>query len=171
MRLGEHGWSPKCAIISTALLEDQVTQNYPRDVMTQKEMQSELSRMAGEVIEDHPELESLVLIGIRRRGVPLAQRLQKKIKQLSNKQLNLGILDITFYRDDLSLVDVQPIVEGSQLDFDVNDKDVLLIDDVLYTGRTTRAALDSILDYGRPRRIELSVLIDRGCRELPIQAV
>ena len=82
----------------------------------------------------------------------------------------MGILDITFYRDDLSLVDVQPIVEGSQLDFDVNDKDVLLIDDVLYTGRTTRAALDSILDYGRPRRIELSVLIDRGCRELPIQA-
>lgn len=126
--------------------------------------------MAGEVIEDHPELENLVLIGIRRRGVPLAQRLQKKIKQLSNKQLNLGILDITFYRDDLSLVDVQPIVEGSQLDFDVNDKDVLLIDDVLYTGRTTRAALDSILDYGRPRRIELSVLVDRGCRELPIQA-
>lgn len=152
------------------MLEDQVTQNYPRDVMTQKEMQSELSRMAGEVIEDHPELESLVLIGIRRRGVPLAQRLQKKIKQLSNKQLNLGILDITFYRDDLSLVDVQPIVEGSQLDFDVNDKDVLLIDDVLYTGRTTRAALDSILDYGRPRKIELSVLVDRGCRELPIQA-
>ena len=112
----------------------------------------------------------MVLIGIRRRGVPLAQRLQKKIEKLSSEKVPLGILDITFYRDDLSLVANQPIVEGSHLDFDLTDKDVLLIDDVLYTGRTTRAALESVLDYGRPRRIELVVLIDRGHRELPIQA-
>ena len=157
-------------MIFCAFREKRVKQTYPQDVMTQKEMESELSRIAGEVVEDHSDLERLVLIGIRRRGVPLAQRLQKKIKRLSKIQLSLGILDITFYRDDLSLVDTQPVVEGSHLDFEVNDRDVLLVDDVLYTGRTTRAALDSVLDYGRPRKIELAVLIDRGGRELPIQA-
>ena len=157
-------------MISCALREKRVKQTYPQDVMTQKEVESELSRIAGEVVENHSELERLVLIGIRRRGVPLAQRLQKKIKRLSKSQLSLGVLDITFYRDDLSLVDTQPVVEGSHLDFEVNDRDVLLIDDVLYTGRTTRAALESVLDYGRPRKIELAVLIDRGGRELPIQA-
>lgn len=133
-------------------------------------MEVELSRIAAEIVEDHPDLNRTALIGIRRRGVPLAQRLQKRIEKLSDKKLPLGILDITFYRDDLSLVDIQPVVEASHLDFDVTDQDVLLIDDVLYTGRTTRAALDSVLDYGRPRRIELVVLIDRGGRELPIQA-
>jgi len=157
-------------MISSAWREKRVKQIYPQSLMTPKELESELSRIAGEVVEDHPELERLVLIGIRRRGVLLAQRLQKKIKRLSKKQLSLGILDITFYRDDLSLVATQPVVEGSHLDFDINGQDLLLIDDVLYTGRTTRAALDSVLDYGRPRRIELAVLIDRGGRELPIQA-
>ena len=138
--------------------------------MTPKEMEAELSRIATEITQVHQNLDSMVLIGIRRRGVPLAQRLQKKIEELSGQKLPLGILDITFYRDDLSLVATQPVVEGSHLDFDVTDKDVLLIDDVLYTGRTTRAALESVLDYGRARRIELVVLIDRGHRELPIQA-
>ncbi len=138
--------------------------------MTPKEMEAELSRIATEITQAHPNLSSMVLIGIRRRGVPLAQRLQKKIEKLSGEELPLGILDITFYRDDLSLVDTQPVVEGSHLDFDVTGKEVLLIDDVLYTGRTTRAALESVLDYGRARRIELGVLIDRGHRELPIQA-
>ncbi|MFB3061749.1 MAG: bifunctional pyr operon transcriptional regulator/uracil phosphoribosyltransferase PyrR [Candidatus Binatia bacterium] len=138
--------------------------------MTSEEMESELSRIAREITKEHKKLSSMVLIGIRRRGVPLAQRLQKKIEKLSGEKVPLGILDITFYRDDLSLVANQPIVEGSHLDFDLTDKDVLLIDDVLYTGRTTRAALESVLDYGRPRRIELVVLIDRGHRELPIQA-
>ena len=145
-------------------------QSYLRRVMTPEEMESELSRIAREITEAHQNLSSMVLIGIRRRGVPLAQRLQKKLEKLSGKKLPLGILDITFYRDDLSLVDTQPVVEGSHLDFDVTDKDVLLIDDVLYTGRTTRAALESVLDYGRAKRIELVVLIDRGHRELPIQA-
>ena len=145
-------------------------QTYLQQVMTPKEMEAELSRVATEITQGHQNLDSMVLIGIRRRGVPLAQRLQKKIEKLSGQKLPLGILDITFYRDDLSLVATQPVVEGSHLDFDVTDKDVLLIDDVLYTGRTTRAALESVLDYGRARRIELVVLIDRGHRELPIQA-
>ena len=145
-------------------------QTYLQQVMTPKEMEAELSRIAKEITQGHQNLDSMVLIGIRRRGVPLAQRLQKKIEKLSGQKLPLGILDITFYRDDLSLVATQPVVEGSHLDFDVTDKDVLLIDDVLYTGRTTRAALESVLDYGRARRIELVVLIDRGHRELPIQA-
>ena len=145
-------------------------QTYLQQVMTPKEMEAELSRVATEITQGHQNLDSMVLIGIRRRGVPLAQRLQKKIEKLSGQKLPLGILDITFYRDDLSLVATQPVVRGSHLDFDVTDKDVLLIDDVLYTGRTTRAALESVLDYGRARRIELVVLIDRGHRELPIQA-
>jgi pyrimidine operon attenuation protein/uracil phosphoribosyltransferase len=129
-----------------------------------------LSRIAAEIIEDHTDLSSAVLVGIRRRGIPLAETLQRKIAKLSGTILPLGILDITFYRDDLTLVDTQPVVEGSHLDFDVALKTVLLVDDVLFTGRTTRAALESVLDYGRPRKVELVVLVDRGHRELPIQA-
>jgi len=147
-----------------------VKQTYLQQVMTPKEMEAELSRIATEITQGDRNLDSMVLIGIRRRGVPLAQRLQKKVENLSGQKLPLGIMDITFYRDDLSLVATQPVVRGSHLDFDVTDKHVLLIDDVLYTGRTTRAALESLLDYGRARRIELVVLIDRGNRELPIQA-
>ena len=158
------------AIICSAFRWKTVKRTYLQRVMTPKEIEVELSRLATEITQAHQDLSSMVLIGIRRRGVPLAQRLQKKIEKRSSQKLPLGILDITFYRDDLSLVDTQPVVEGSHLDFDVTDKDVLLIDDVLYTGRTTRAALESVLDYGRARRIELVVLIDRGHRELPIQA-
>ena len=145
-------------------------QKYPRQLMSSKEMNLVLSRIAEEIVEDRSDLGQTVLIGIRRRGVLLAELFQKKIEKLSGDRLPLGILDITFYRDDLSMVATQPVVEGSHLDFDVNDREVLLIDDVLYTGRTTRAALDSILDYGRPKSIELVVLVDRGHRELPIRA-
>lgn len=141
-----------------------------RQLMTPRETDLALSRIAAEIIEDHPDLAELALVGIRRRGIPLAETLQRKIAKLSGTILPLGILDITFYRDDLTLVDTQPIVEGSHLDFDVSLKTVLLVDDVLFTGRTTRAALDSVLDYGRPKRVELVVLVDRGHRELPIQA-
>lgn len=147
-----------------------MVQKYLRQVMSTREVDLALSRVASEIVEDHSNLESLVLIGIRRRGVPLARELQKKVEALSGHKIPLGVLDITFYRDDLSLVDTQPVVEGSQLDFDVASRIVLLVDDVLYTGRTTRAALDSIIDYGRPRKVELVVLVDRGHRELPIQA-
>lgn len=138
--------------------------------MSGREVDLALSRIASEIVEDHPVLSNLVLVGIRRRGVPLAKELQKKIESISGHKIPLGVLDITFYRDDLSLVDTQPVVEGSHLDFDVASRIVLLVDDVLYTGRTTRAALESIIDYGRPQKVELVVLVDRGHRELPIQA-
>jgi pyrimidine operon attenuation protein/uracil phosphoribosyltransferase len=143
---------------------------YLRQIMTPREMDLALSRIAAEIIEEHPDLSNVVLVGIRRRGIPLAEELQKKIKKLSGVELPLGKLDITFYRDDLTLVSTQPVVEASHLKFDVEGKTVILVDDVLFTGRTTRAALDSILDYGRPQRVELVVLVDRGHRELPIQA-
>ncbi len=141
-----------------------------REVMSRQDMDLALSRIAAEIVEDHAGLEDVVLIGIRRRGVPLAEILQRKIEAQSGRKLPLGILDITFYRDDLSLVASQPVVEGSQLSFGLDGRKVILVDDVLYTGRTTRAALDSLIDFGRPRKVELVVLIDRGHRELPIQA-
>jgi len=145
-------------------------QKYPRQLMSANEINLVVSKIASEIVKDCSNLSQTVLIGIRRRGVLLAELLQKKIEELSGSQLPLGIIDITFYRDDLSIVDTQPVVEGSNLNFDVNNLEVLLIDDVLYTGRTTRAALNSILDYGRPKSIELVVLVDRGHRELPIRA-
>jgi pyrimidine operon attenuation protein / uracil phosphoribosyltransferase len=143
---------------------------YLRKLMRPREMDLALSRIAAEIIEDHSDMTDLVLVGIRRRGIPLAETLRRKIQKLTGQELPLGKLDITFYRDDLTLVDTQPVVEGSHLDFDVNGATVILVDDVLFTGRTTRAALDSVLDYGRPQRVELVVLVDRGHRELPIQA-
>lgn len=145
-------------------------QKYLRQVMSKQEIDLALSRIAAEILEDHPELDGLVLVGIRRRGVPLAEILQTKVKSFSGETLPMGTLDITFYRDDLSMIDTQPVVEASHLSFDVNGKNVLLVDDVLYTGRTTRAALDCVIQKGRPRKVELVVLIDRGHRELPIQA-
>lgn len=144
---------------------------YLRKLMKPREMDLALSRIAAEIIEAHPDLSDVVFIGIRRRGIPLAESLRRKVQKLSGQEIPLGILDITFYRDDLTLVDSQPVVEGSHLDFEVTDRIVLLVDDVLFTGRTTRAALESVLDYGRPRKVELVVLVDRGGhRELPIQA-
>ena len=138
--------------------------------MTQREMDVALSRIAAEIIQDHPGLEDSLIVGIRRRGVPLAELLQEKITAQAGKTIECGSLDITFYRDDFSLVATQPVVHGSQLPFPIDRKKVLLVDDVLYTGRTIRAALESILDYGRPDKVELAVLVDRGRRELPIQA-
>lgn len=144
---------------------------YLRKLMKPREMDLALSRIAAEIIETHPDLTDVVLIGIRRRGIPLAEALRKKIHKITGQELPLGILDITFYRDDLTLVDSQPVVEGSHLEFELNERIVILVDDVLFTGRTTRAALESVLDYGRPRKVELVVLVDRGGhRELPIQA-
>jgi pyrimidine operon attenuation protein / uracil phosphoribosyltransferase len=139
-------------------------------LMSASEIDRTLVRLAHEIVERHNGVEGLVFVGIRRRGVPLASRLAEKIAQIEKKSTPVGILDITFYRDDLSTVDQKPVVQTSKLPFTVEGMDVILTDDVLYTGRTTRAALDALLANGRPRRVELCVLIDRGHRELPVQA-
>ena len=150
-------------------LEGQV-KKYLRRVMTEREMDVALSRIAAEIIQDDPGLEDSLIVGIRRRGVPLAELLQEKITAQVGQTIECGSLDITFYRDDFSLVATQPVVHGSQLPFPIDQKKILLVDDVLYTGRTIRAALESVLDYGRPDKVVLVVLVDRGHRELPIQA-
>lgn len=139
-------------------------------LMSASEIDRTLVRLAHEIVERHNGIEGLVFVGIRRRGVPLASRLAEKIAQIEKKATPVGILDITFYRDDLSKIDQKPVVQSPKLAFSVEGKDVILTDDVLYTGRTTRAALDALIESGRPRRVELCVLIDRGHRELPIQA-
>ncbi len=143
---------------------------YLRRVMTEEEMDVALSKLTIEILQDHANLEDTLIVGIRRRGVPLAELLQEKIAARVGKRIECGSLDITFYRDDFSLVATQPVVHGSQLPFPIDRKKILLVDDVLYTGRTIRAALESVLDYGRPDKVELVVLVDRGHRELPIQA-
>ena len=129
-----------------------------------------ITRIAHEIIEKNKGTEDLVLIGIRRRGVPLAERLQKRIAEFEGIEVPLGIVDITLYRDDLSTIDVQPVVHETEVPFSIQGKIVVLVDDVLYTGRTARAALDATMDLGRPQKIQLAVLIDRGHRELPIRA-
>lgn len=139
-------------------------------LMSESEIDRTLVRLAHEIVERHNGVDGLVFVGIRRRGVPLASRLAEKIAQIEKKATPVGILDITFYRDDLSMVDQKPVVQSSKMAFSIEGKDVILTDDVLYTGRTTRAALDALLESGRPCRVELCVLIDRGHRELPIQA-
>jgi pyrimidine operon attenuation protein/uracil phosphoribosyltransferase len=115
-------------------------------------------------------VQNVALVGIRRRGVPLAQRLAAQISQIEGKECPVGILDITLYRDDLTTIAHQPVVHKTEIPFDVTDMTIVLVDDVLYTGRTVRAALDALIDHGRPGRIMLAVLIDRGHRELPIRA-
>ncbi|HEY6341296.1 MAG TPA: bifunctional pyr operon transcriptional regulator/uracil phosphoribosyltransferase PyrR [Bryobacteraceae bacterium] len=139
-------------------------------LMSASEIDRTLVRLAHEVLERTQDLDRLVFIGIRRRGVPLAQRLSKKIESLEQRKIPVGILDITLYRDDLSTVSPQPVINSTDIPFPVVAKDVILMDDVLYTGRTIRSALDALFDHGRPARVQLLVLIDRGHRELPIEA-
>ena len=139
-------------------------------LMSASEIDRTLVRLAHEVLEKTKNLELLAFIGIRRRGVPLAQRLARKIETLENLKVPVGILDINLYRDDLSTVDIKPVVSATEIPFEVAGKDIILMDDVLYTGRTIRAALDALFDHGRPARVQLLVLIDRGHRELPIEA-
>jgi pyrimidine operon attenuation protein/uracil phosphoribosyltransferase len=129
-----------------------------------------LSRIAHEVVERHPDLSNLVLVGVRTRGVPLARRLAGLLKQAAGVEPPVGALDITLYRDDFSSVATQPILKGTDIRFSIDGRTVVLTDDVLYTGRTVRAALDELIDFGRPARIELAVVVDRGHRELPIRA-
>ena len=129
-----------------------------------------VSRMAHEILERNKNVQEIGLVGIRTRGVILAQRLKEAVRQIEGKGLPTGTLDITLYRDDLSLVGASPIVGKTEIDFDIHNKIIVLVDDVLYTGRTIRAALDALIDFGRPSIIQLAVLVDRGHRELPIRA-
>ncbi|HED24731.1 MAG TPA: bifunctional pyr operon transcriptional regulator/uracil phosphoribosyltransferase PyrR [Firmicutes bacterium] len=139
-------------------------------VMDEKAIRQALRRIAHEIIEHNKGIENVVLVGVRKRGVPLAERLQVLLKEIENINIPIGILDITLYRDDLSQRQDQPMVHTTDVPFDINSRHVVMVDDVLYTGRTTRAAMDALIDLGRPASIQLAVLIDRGHRELPIRA-
>ena len=141
-----------------------------RQMLDAHEMRRIIRRMAGEILEQNHDLDQVLLVGIRTRGIPLAERLAAEIETMEGVKLDIGALDITFYRDDLSMIGPQPVVKGTDLPGSVTDRIVVLCDDVLYTGRTVRAALDELADYGRPKAVRLAVLVDRGCRELPIQA-
>jgi pyrimidine operon attenuation protein/uracil phosphoribosyltransferase len=129
-----------------------------------------ITRISHEIVERNKGVEGVILVGIRRRGVPLAERMAAKIHEFEGKTVAKGSLDITLYRDDLSTVSHQPVVGSTEIPVDVNGKVVVLVDDVLYTGRTVRAAMDAIMDFGRPRSVQLAVIVDRGHRELPIRA-
>jgi pyrimidine operon attenuation protein/uracil phosphoribosyltransferase len=139
-------------------------------LMTGSEIERTLVHLAHEIVERTEDLRDLALVGVRRRGVHLAERLARKIQQMRSAEVPVGGLDIQQYRDDLAAHRRQPVLIPHQLRFPIAGKDVVLVDDVLHTGRTTRAALDALLDHGRPRRVRLCVLIDRGHRELPIEA-
>src|SRR5579875_2391735 len=139
-------------------------------LLSASEIDRTLVRLAHEIVERNHGATNLGLVGIKRRGVPLAQRVAKIITSIEGHSVDTGVLDISFYRDDLSTRDVRPVVEKGEIGFDVAGRDIILMDDVLYTGRTIRAALDALFDHGRPKSVQLLVLIDRGHRELPIEA-
>lgn len=139
-------------------------------LMDEMAIKRALTRIAHEIIERNKGVENVALVGIQRRGGPLAERIASRIAEIEGVQLPVGILDITLYRDDLTTLSSQPLVHRTEVNFNINDKIIVLVDDVLYTGRTVRAALDALIDLGRPRCIQLAVLIDRGHRELPIKA-
>jgi pyrimidine operon attenuation protein / uracil phosphoribosyltransferase len=139
-------------------------------LMSATEIDRTLQRVAHEIVERSGGTANLALIGVRRRGVPLAQRIAKAMRAIDGVDVPVGTLDITLYRDDLSTIGAQPILQSSEIPFSVDDKDLILVDDVLYTGRTVRAAMNGLFDLGRPQRVRLCVLIERGHRELPIEA-
>jgi pyrimidine operon attenuation protein/uracil phosphoribosyltransferase len=139
-------------------------------VLDEERIRRAIARMAHEILEHHRGIQNLALVGIRTRGVYLAERLAKTIQELEGHEVPVGILDITLYRDDLTLLSDLPVMKKTEIPFDPTGKKIVLVDDVLYTGRTVRAALDEILDLGRPASIQLAVLVDRGHRELPIRA-
>jgi pyrimidine operon attenuation protein/uracil phosphoribosyltransferase len=141
-----------------------------REILSADEIRRGLVRIAHEIVEKHGGTAELALVGVQRRGVPLAERLAESIADHEGATIPVGAIDITFYRDDLSMVAHQPVVKGTDLPFDPNGLTIVLVDDVLYTGRTIRAAMDALMDFGRPRAIRLAVLVDRGHRELPIRA-
>jgi pyrimidine operon attenuation protein/uracil phosphoribosyltransferase len=139
-------------------------------LMDEIAMKRAITRIAHEIIEKNKGVEHVALIGIRRRGGPLAVRLAERIEVIEGVKVPVGILDITLYRDDLTTLAAQPQVHRTEVFFDINDLNIILVDDVMYTGRTVRAAMDALIDLGRPRSIQLAVLVDRGHRELPVRA-
>ena len=139
-------------------------------ILDERAMQRANTRIAHEIVERNKGTADVVLVGIQRRGVPLARRLAQSMEAIEGRKIPVGVLDITYYRDDLSLLSAHPKINGTDVPFVIEDKIVVLVDDVLYTGRTVRAAIDALMDMGRARKIQLAVLIDRGHRELPIRA-
>jgi pyrimidine operon attenuation protein/uracil phosphoribosyltransferase len=168
----------RCGIIARLSIALKITQrhmqmtkkNEAKIIMTGAEMDLALARIAAEIIEKLSPCDEFAIIGIRRRGVHLADRLCRKMEAILKKPVLSGILDITLYRDDLTTIAQRPMLRETSIEFDINNLSLVLADDVLYTGRTVRAALDGLVDLGRPKRVQLAVLIDRGHRELPIQA-
>lgn len=139
-------------------------------IMDEKAIGRAITRISHEIIERNKGIENVVLIGIKTRGVPVASRIADKIENIEGQRIEIGEMDITLYRDDLSKKQIDPVVNSTKIDFDITDKIVVLVDDVLYTGRTVRSALNALMDVGRPKAIQLAVLVDRGHRELPIRA-
>lgn len=147
-----------------------MAQQVKAQVMDEENIRRALYRLSHEITEHNKGIDDLALVGIRTRGVPLANRLAELIKEHESEAIPVGILDITFYRDDLSLIANHPVLHRTEIPFNLTGKKIVLVDDVLYTGRTVRAALDALMDLGRPDSIQLAVLVDRGHRELPIRA-
>src|SRR5256886_12381061 len=156
--------------MSTQSTKPQIVLREKARLMSASEIERTLVRLAHEIVEKNNGVERLGFVGIKRRGVPLAQRLAGLVTKIEKEPIDVGTLDINLYRDDLSTTGPKPIVNKMEIGFDVTDKNIILVDDVLYTGRTIRAALDALFDHGRPSRVQLLVLIDRGHRELPIEA-
>ena len=140
------------------------------NILTKEEIERAIKRISHEILEKNKDSKNLAIIGIRTRGYILAERIADAIEAIDGEKLPVGALDITLYRDDLSVISEQPVVHRTEIDFDIEGKIIILVDDVLYTGRTIRCALDALIDFGRPKIIQLAILIDRGHRELPIRA-
>lgn len=138
-------------------------------ILNSEQIEKFVKRISHQIIEKNSKEENLAIVGIHTRGVPLGERIVKNVKKYSSKEPLFGILDIVLYRDDLTTVAEHPVIKKTEIDFDINNKVVVLIDDVLYTGRTVRCAMDALIDFGRPKKIQLGVLVDRGHRELPIR--
>lgn len=139
-------------------------------IMDEEQIKRALIRISHEILEKNKGTKDLAIVGIRNRGAFLAERIAALIKEIDSQEVPIGILDITLYRDDLTTIAWQPVVHKTEIDFDISEKNIILVDDVLFTGRTIRSALDALIDFGRPANIQLAILVDRGHRELPIRA-